>query len=229
VLGGLAVLALWGAWVNTSLGLQYQREIAPGAPGDARASWLEWQARLGPDPRFTRLQPGDRLPPPDRVGRVVVIGRCDGLYRSSGGAWLPIEGGAETGRFDLDVTARGPLEDVEALLAGSGEAGRTGLDLERTDDGSVVPVVWSHFADGEETRIRGEGSIPLAAGARRHLRIVLDPRIGYAEVRDVDGGSTPLAVVTDLPAVPIGVVADGPLEATPRLPSQLACHAIGAG
>ena len=74
VLGGLAVLALWGAWVNTSLGLQYQREIAPGAPGDSRVSWLEWQARLGPTRGSPGWRPGDPLPPSDRVGRVVVIG-----------------------------------------------------------------------------------------------------------------------------------------------------------
>ena len=116
VLGGLAVLALWGAWVNTSLGLQYQREIAPGAPGDSRVSWLEWQARLGPDPRFTRLRPEDPLPPSDRVGRVVVIGECDGVYRSTGGDWQPLEGGPESGRFDLDVTATGATEGFVSLI-----------------------------------------------------------------------------------------------------------------
>ena len=233
VLGGLAVLALWGAWVNTSLGHQYQREIAPGAPGDARVSWLEWQAGLGPDPRFTRLAPGDRLPPSDRVGRVVVIGRCDGLYRSAGGAWLPIEGGPETGRFDLDVTASAATEGFVSLVDGAGgerpDSPAAGIDLERTSGDRFVPVAWSRVDGEEEKRVRGVASIALPPGASRRLRAVIDWRIGYVEVVDVDRGDVLLAGALDLPPVDFGVSRSATFDAVLRPASQRACHAIGAG
>jgi hypothetical protein len=229
VLGAMAVLALWGAWVNTSLGLQYQREIAPGAPGDSRADWLVWQARLGPNPRFVRLGPDDPLPSPERVGRVAVVGRCGGLYRSTGGDWQPVEGGPETGRFDLDVVIDEPLAGAVTLVEGTGAGGQVArIQLEPVEDGAVLPSVTSITPKARKT-LGGSASIPLAPGEPRHLRVTLDPRIDYAEVRDVDGGTTPLSWVIDLPQVPVHVVEGGPVHVTEHPPSTRACRAIGAG
>jgi hypothetical protein len=72
-----------------------------------------------------------------------------------------------------------------------------------------------------------EGSFPLAAGAPRHLRILLDWRIGYVEVRDVRTGDLVLSMVKDLPHVPVSVIAQPPLRVHERAPDRRACKAIG--
>jgi hypothetical protein len=220
------VLALWGAWVNTSLGLQYQREIAPGAPGDARQSWLVWQARLGPDPAFVRIGVDEPLPPAEQVGTVVVVGDCDGVYRSTGGDWQPIEGGPGVGRFDLEGAQDEPLEGTVPLLAGAGPAGRAGLDLE-VRDGRATPVVWSEVG-GDEVRRRGDGSFPVTHPGW-HLRVMLDWRIGYAEVRDPDEGETLLAFGIDLPRTRQELADGGSSVVTASSRYPKACEAISAG
>ena len=58
-----------------------------------------------------------------------------------------------------------------------------GIDLERTSGDRFVPVIWSKVDGQEEKRLRGDESIELPPGSSRHLRAVIDWRIGYAEVR----------------------------------------------
>lgn len=229
VCASAGVLALGGAWVNVAIGLQYQREIAPGAPGHSRADWLVLQSRLGPDPRFIRLPADTPLPSGDHVGRVAVIGACAGLYRSTGGDWQPLEGSPATGYFDLDVTltravdGRRPLE----LVAGSGPDGNVSIDLTVSGGRAEVGLVIHRRNDGR--RSESTDTFPLAVGTTRNLHVTVDWRIGFIEVRDADADDILISTVDELPHVPLHVVARGPLRATERPPDRHACRAIGAG
>jgi hypothetical protein len=226
---GAGVLALWGAWVNVAIGLQYQREVAPGAPGRSRAEWLEWQARLGPDPRFVRLPADAPLPSGDHIGRVAVIGDCGGLYRSTGGDWQPIEGSPVTGHFDLDVSLMRPVnrQVLPLLEGGTGRDARVAVYLGVTD-GRASPVLTIDMPE-EHSRFVEDNSFPLRPGASRNLHIIVDWRIGFIEIRDADADHVLLSIAHELPHVPVHVVAQPPLRATERPADPSTCKAIGAG
>jgi hypothetical protein len=93
-IGLVAVLALFGIWVNFSLGLQYQR-LYGTQDAAQQASMLAVQYRLSDDlgtgtPDVVRAT---HVPArPGSAGTVWIVRSCAALYWSSGRAWVPVEG-----------------------------------------------------------------------------------------------------------------------------------------
>jgi hypothetical protein len=206
--GLVGALALWGAWANASLAVQYQREIAAGAWAGSRAAWVGLQSDLGPTPSVTRIGVDDPLPQPGPVGELLAItdgGDCRGLYRSNDRIWMLVEGGPDTGSHRLRLTRTAPLDGPVVVLGGRGPQGSNELVLEPADDGRRVRLAVRIVApDGTETRSFPGSPFELVDGESIDVRTELDWRSGFTMVRTVDDrelfSSTSPLVPTPAPA-----------------------------
>lgn len=215
VLVGLtAVGAVWGAWLNSAVALQYQREVAAGAWDGARAGWVGLQSTLGPAPDVRRVVLTDPLPEPGPLGEVVVVGDCRAVYRSDSEIWMLLEGDATAGSYELELTGREPVTDEVTVLEGVGSGGSNRLIVEPDGRPGLVHLQ-VEVSDGGETR-RGFPGPPfrLDPGDRIRLRTQLDWRTGSVEIRDAADRRL-LGALVDM--VPTGAVrpvreAGGPVE-----------------
>jgi hypothetical protein len=83
----LVVLAVYGAWVNVALALEYQRLWAPVAPPSLVAGFVGFQHDVADALGVgdVTVERGDALPDgTGRGGTLFVVGDCDGLYLSDG-------------------------------------------------------------------------------------------------------------------------------------------------
>lgn len=102
----LALLALFGFWVNAGLGLVYQRELRPSAPQSERQELVSLQQRIDRDlfgsdrPEVTRTAALPRVGPP---GALDIVGSCVGLYQSDGLGWRAVERSSSDGHLALNV------------------------------------------------------------------------------------------------------------------------------
>lgn len=181
----IVVLAAWGAWMNSALALQYQREIAPGVTPGARAGWVELQARLGPGPAYERVRSGEPLPAETPLGALVVVGDCDALYRSNGAIWQPVESTPAAGGFDLTMTLEEPLAGPTPVIIAGSRSQTSTLLLESTDGGRVRLVI-STTRGAKVTRTLPGAPFELAVDKPIRIDVMLDWRLGYAEVRHGD-------------------------------------------
>ncbi|MBM3674507.1 MAG: hypothetical protein FJW88_06045 [Actinobacteria bacterium] len=100
-LGAVAVLAVWGVWVNLSLGVLYQRLYNPELPSQ-RAGMIAFQydvdGWLGGGQ--ADLERASALPRrAARAGTTLVVGDCASVYWSDGHRWWPVEGAPAAGWF----------------------------------------------------------------------------------------------------------------------------------
>ena len=159
----VAVLAVVSALITAALTVQFQQHYGFLTAPALRASLAGRQLdlpRFGDAPLVVRA--GDRLPLPVAPDRTfAVVGDCDGLYRSDGTAWQPVEGTPVTGHHRVRVRPGvGPVE----LFAG-------------------ITVRWQ----GRELLVeRGDApSRPIAADGWtvEELDVVADPLVGFVDVR----------------------------------------------
>jgi len=120
----LAVLALFGVWVNVGLALLYQRELRPSVPIVQRAGFVAFQQRLDTDlfgsdrPEVTEVA---ALPAPGPPGALAILGRCVALYQSDGSDWEAVERSQAAGHYRLRVVfpARAPGRFWPLLVNGT--------------------------------------------------------------------------------------------------------------
>ncbi len=199
-LAGVAVAgALWGAWVNTGVALQYQREIAAGAWDGSRAAWLGLQTRLGPVPEVVRVPVTSPLPPAGPLGRVAVVGRCDAVYRSDSEIWLFLSGGAAAGSYRLRVRATGELTGPVPLLEGVGPEGSNRLVVEPHGPPGVAHLQVEVREGGTLRKAFPGPPFPWRPGSELDLRTEMDWRTDTVEIRDAADRRLLGAVVRQVP------------------------------
>jgi hypothetical protein len=225
VRGGVVALvlvaSLFGAWVNASLALQYQREVAPQRSESERAAWLGLQQRLGGGFDVVSIAPDEPAPAAGPVGQLLVVGDCEALLRSNGSGWFLVENSDGGGGVRLDIVAEDPVEAPVALLRSRDEASTAELVVEPAEDGLVRLVVEVERGEGTVRSFVGP-SFELSPGAARALEVQMDHRAGETVVRDPSTGQELLRVQLPLPVdEPAPVTGEGldvaisPL-ATPR-------------
>lgn len=209
-----AVGAVWGAWLNSAVALQYQREIAAGAWDGARAAWVGLQSTFGPAPDPLRIGLDEPLPEPGPLGEVVVVGDCRAVYRSDSEIWMFLEGDATSGSYELEVTGREPITEEVTILEGEGREGVNRLIIEPDGQPGMVHLQ-VEVSDGGRIR-RGFPGPPfrLDPGDTVRLRTQLDWRTGSVEIRDAADRRMLGALVEMVPTGPVRPVRDaaGPVE-----------------
>lgn len=128
----LTTTSIWGAWANTAVALQYQREIAPGFTSVGRGSWLGLQLAVPGSVPHIRVGSVDALPELGPRGTVAVIGDCAALYRSSGDAWYPVESGDSGGSTRVRIRSDSELASPISIATAQGD--RVPVEI------SLVPI-----------------------------------------------------------------------------------------
>jgi len=124
VAGGSAALLAVGLSTNLALGYSYQRAYGPSTHPDVVAEYIDLQRRvdglLG-DGRLSAVRVADALSPSSSLGDVAIIGQCDALFLSDGGA--PSDGRLSqwrlaelAGTLDGDVTLDEDADEPVALV-----------------------------------------------------------------------------------------------------------------
>lgn len=194
---GITALALAGAWVTSSVTLQYQREIAPGLTSVNRPGWLADQLRFPgrfdlnrvrgandlPTGQTDRSADGRRRPRP--IGQPAVIGRCNALYRWSGHDWLLIEstglksdqptGFTVTVRSDGGNLNHSNLRLIERTPAGSDDVEA----IELVDLSGAVGLRATYDPTPSQTVLDKE----LPTGFEFRFDVTEDPRHGELLIR----------------------------------------------
>ena len=215
VLVALVAGSLWTAWINTALALQYGKEIAPGLDESTRAAWIRTQSTLGGGFDPVRVGTDEELPAPRRVGELVVVGDCDGLYRSNGTGWFLVELGGDAGGVRLELTRDGVLGGPVVLAGtpdGSG-AERTRLVLEPLG-GDEVRLVVVHDDQGQATRSLVGPTSTLADGASTTLDVMADRHTGKVVVEQQDPDRELLRVELPVAPPPLDAVGDDVVAVT---------------
>src|SRR5690606_8938028 len=130
---------------------------------------VRWQTRLSPRSAFD-VRRGDDPGPAGPVGSLFVVGDCDGLYRSDGEIWAPVERTARTGHLRVRATLDPPGGDGAPVVVAADGAGERPLVLRRLDDGRA------RFKATDRRGLHLEGT-PFALDDEAHtLDIVVDGR-----------------------------------------------------
>ncbi|MCB1256223.1 MAG: hypothetical protein KDB26_03915, partial [Microthrixaceae bacterium] len=186
-----SVLSVWNTY---ALALQYQREIAPGFVSVNRSGWLSTQLRLPGSVDYWRVQTPSDLPEGNRVGELVVVGRCNALYRWSSHNWLLLESGGpgdahpdedgaparDAAGLRVKVTAKYPIEQLTTpvvLLERDNGSERETIELVRVRGGVVLRASFDP-AKGEVIEM-DDGANTFTAD----LDVTEDPRVGELLIR----------------------------------------------
>lgn len=220
----VVLAALWSAWANTGLALQYHREIAPGPTEAQRIQWVRTQARAGARHELLQLPSDAALPGGQPVGRLAVTGDCDGLYRSNGTVWYRLESSTGGGRAVLHLDHRD-----------AGDGGARVIARRRGGDGEVRVVLAPspggvRFAvervDAAGTTTAGAGpELAFPPGARLEVQLTLDHHTGEALVVDRDGQRL-LDALLDIPGGELEPVGDPGLEVVAEDPPTPLCDEL---
>jgi len=221
--GALAVLVVFGAWVNLGLGVQHQRERGANIPEEWRTDLVRWRADLPGVRRSVVEVSPDRLRLPAAAdGTLAVVGDCLGLYQRVGDIWYGAGRGPGVGvhhiRVDLDALDQlDPGQRAPLVTFGDGPDAAV-VGLARLRDGTVRADLgtpgsddwaegWAHDLDGEVT-----------------VRVVADPRtadrylwVGRAHL-NVSPVRDPEAVAT-VGRLPAGLTVPGAVD---RYPGDIA-------
>lgn len=227
-LGVIAVGALWGAWVNAALALQYQQEISPGRTRLERSDWLSTQADLPGSLREPlRLATDEALPLPSEVGRLAVVGDCEAVYRGNGGDWYLIETTPPAGGAYLTLRRDGELSDrvPVARLAGTAPGVDAQLWLEPLG-GDDVRLATEVARDGEVTRSWISTTFALADGDALELDLSMDWRTGDVVASQLGGDDERLQVRIALPPGTVEAEGGGPVTVTARTPPTPLCDQL---
>jgi len=225
VLVGLG--ALWAAWANSAMALQYRFEVAAGLTAQARADWLERQTGGSTPSDVVRVDDDTALPPAERIGTVAVVGDCDAVYRSNGRTWFLLFAGRGGGGFDATVDVAEPPTEPVTLLATAGPSGDR-LVLEPVDGGHRLVVLSGD--DGADARRSLVGSpFELRSGERLALRGSLDPTGGEVFVTDADGDVLLHSTFDPAGIPPVAAVGGDGVEVEVSDPSDAWCRRMGLG
>jgi hypothetical protein len=167
----VGVLGLWSVWVNVALALDYQRFSSPNADIDGRAAMVAWQVHLSPREAFD-VRRGDDPGPAGPEGSLFVVGDCDGLYRSDGELWAPVERtpGAGHVRLRATLSPRAGSGEAVPVLAAPGLPAGVPLVLRRLDGGRARFEATDRrglHLDGEPFELDGQAHV---------VDLVVDPR-----------------------------------------------------
>ena len=205
----VAVLAVFGVWVNFSLGLLNQR-LYGTTDTSRQAAMLDFQYRVShslglgaPD-----LVVSPRLP--SRVapaGTTWIVGDCRALYWSDGRTWIPVEGTPATGwvRLRADFSRVGT---DWAPLAGFGRPGRQDVVGVLADPGGLRFGLGHPDASGRLTWTAGFASVRLPPGLNP-VQITVDRVNDSLVVRT--GNQFPIAFSDAPGALPPRSIARGPV------------------
>lgn len=212
--GFVVLTALFGAWVNASLALQYQREVAPQRSESERAGWLALQQRLGGRFEVITIELNEPAPPAGPVGQLLVVADCEALLRSSGSGWYLVENSEGAGGVRLDLTAAAPIDLPVAIMRSRADDVGAELVVEPAEvhSSSSVRLVVEIDRAGERVRSFVGPSFELAAGAVTSLEVQMDHRAGETVVRDPASGEELLRVQVPLPGEEPEPVTDAGLD-----------------
>jgi hypothetical protein len=179
VLAAVALVAVFGVWVNFSLGLLNQRLYQPSSASQ-QAAMLAFQYRVSdalgtgtPD-----LVESSRLPTGrGRAGSTWIVGDCDALYWSDGRSWLPVEGRPAQGwvRLRADFGEVGPSW---APLVAFGAAGHQDVVGVFRDFGGYRFGLGQPDATGK--LVWSVGLAPIRLGRGSHPVEVLADRVNHS-------------------------------------------------
>ncbi|MHB1786909.1 MAG: hypothetical protein ACYCS7_12325, partial [Acidimicrobiales bacterium] len=186
---GMGVLALFGVWANFSLGLLYQRQLAPTVTRPDRAGFIAFQESLdkslfGNPP--TGVLRGSHLPAPGPAGQLFIVDSCAGLYQSNTHDWKAVERTNASGHFRLRLSfPDAPAGSREPLLV-SGRAGAGDyLAVHFLGQGNIA---FSYLFAGPGQAFFDGPPLHIRPGRLYTVDAVLDARIHQISVT-VDGTS----------------------------------------
>ena len=159
---GVALLAVLSVWFSTGLAFAWQNGLA------------------------TPVLHAQRFPALRSMGTVLVLGDCDGLYRSTGVQWREMELTPKTGRFLFRATfpdRAAPVPAEPLVVSGTRGAGQYVYVEYRPDH----RVVFGYLSQGHGGLRRGA---PVRIDPQREhlLDIIIDPHIAQVSVL-LDGAS----------------------------------------
>ena len=224
----IALTALWGGWVNTSLALQYQQEVSPGRTRPERVDWVETQDGL-PGAIGTAVQIGadEPLPPWSPIGLVAVVGDCQAVYRSNGEVWYLLESTPPAGGGHLSVQRDGPLTEPVpiARLQGDDPATRSDLLLEPVEGGRVrLTVQVQQGSEAVRSWVSSEFELP--DGSTTDFDVTMDWRIGEVTVSALGDDDERLRVQIALPPGELAPVGGGALDVSMAVPPTPLCNEV---
>lgn len=225
VLVGLG--ALWGAWANSAMALQYRFEVAAGTTASARADWLESQTGGSPPSDLVRVASGDELPHAERIGTVAVVGDCDAVYRSNGRTWFLLFAGRAGGGFDVSVDIANAPDEPVTLLATDDPAGDR-LVLEPVD-GRFRLVVLSGDDSPQPRRSLVGSPFDLRDGDRLDLSGSIDQTGNEVFVTNADGDVLLHSTIDSAGTPPLSAVGGDGVEVEVSDPPDAWCRRMGLG
>ena len=184
---GLACVAVALAWTvlaTVGVSMQYQRELGIGVSDEAMASWLRTQDRLGPVDTHSAAN-ATHAPDP-KLGSVLIIGRCDALYRANGDTWRQIEARPAGGR--LQVTTVGPTVGGRAAVIATTTGARRVEFLKRNAAKGRVQLGLAVMPDTtgsgvEDAPATITWSQPIDRSTLPRIELGVDPVSGFHTVR----------------------------------------------
>jgi hypothetical protein len=180
----LAAALAFGAWTNTALGIEYQRERGKIVPEEWRAELMRWRADFpGGRPHVITVPAGRPTLPEAADGTLAVVGDCLGLYVRVGDTWRGIDRGPGAGVYDIRVDLDG-LEDLppgqRAPLVSFGEgADASVVALTRLPDGDAradIATLDDAWREGFPTELDGVVTLRVVIDTRALDRYVLAGR-----------------------------------------------------
>jgi len=161
----VAILALWGLWVNVALATWTLNLKEPG--------FTELRYRVddalfgGAPPALIRLTPGGDVP---RDGVVAIDGECDGLYIAEQGAWVALE------LADGVRQLRGIADPAGGSLRVSTDQGTIDIDFDGSAAvASFTPLVGDRVVGDPVTVRRAAVLVVLRSDpVTRRLEVALD-------------------------------------------------------
>lgn len=186
---GLTALALFGVWVNLSLGLLYQRQLSPTVPQPVRAGFVSFQESVDHD-LFgnppTGVRSGSTLPSPGPAGQLFIVDSCEGLYQSNTNDWEAVERDNAAGHYRLRLSFPDAPAGARQPLLVSGSPGQGDfLAVHFLGGGNVA---FSYLFQSPGAKWFDGPSFPIQAGRTYTVDAVMDTRIHQISAA-VDGHS----------------------------------------
>jgi hypothetical protein len=209
----VAVLALFGIWVNFGLAILYARLYAPQHDTD-RLAMLEVQHSLDVGGPHSVGRSATLPVRPARAGTTWIVGDCDSMSWSDGRTWYPVQGTAAGGWFRLRVRPSDLSTDWQPLVTAGGAGDGIVVAVRRNPDrgsGGTIDIGLGRIGpDGDVTWPAHPTRLPFGPGAHR-VNVLMDHALRFVRVT-VDGTNAVLARDAQAPAIP-----PGPFRVDPRV------------
>ncbi len=214
----VAVLAVFGIWVNGGLGLIYARLYMPQHDTD-RLAMLEVQHALDVGGPHSVGRSATLPTKPAAGGTTWIVGDCDSMYWSDGTRWYPVQGTEAGGWFRLAVRPADLVAGWQSLVADGTPGNGTAVGVRPVGRGSTAEIdvgLGVMMPDGTIAWPERATRLPFGPGEHR-FDVILDDALRFVRVT-VDG--TPAVGARDTRApIPPGPFAVNP--AVRRLPPSI--------